>query len=131
MKFLGRSEKILLPELEILIPAKIDTGAFSNSIHVDNIELKDNILTFQIANKTFTFTKYKMLEVKNSFGQKQKRFLIFTKIKIGESIYKVYLSLTNRKTMKYPMLLGRRFLYKFGYVVDVTKKNIYDRDKKV
>jgi hypothetical protein len=131
MKFLGRSEKILLPELEILIPAKIDTGAFSNSIHVDNIELKDNILTFQIANKTFTFTKYKMLEVKNSFGQKQKRFLIFTKIKIGESIYKVYLSLTNRKTMKYPMLLGRRFLYKFGYAVDVTKKNIYDRDKKV
>jgi hypothetical protein len=131
MKFLGRSEKILLPELEILIPAKIDTGAFSNSIHVDNIELKDNILTFQIANKTFTFTKYKMLEVKNSFGQKQKRFLIFTKIKIGESTYKVYLSLTNRKTMKYPMLLGRRFLYKFGYVVDVTKKNIYDRDKKV
>lgn len=131
MKFLGRAEKILLPELGISIPAKIDTGAFSNSIHVDNIELKDNILTFQIANKTFTFTKYKMLEVKNSFGQKQKRFLIFTKIKIGESTYKVYLSLTNRKTMKYPMLLGRRFLYKFGYVVDVTKKNIYDRDKKV
>ncbi len=131
MKFLGRAEKILLPELEIIVSAKVDTGAFSNSLHVDKIELKDDALIFSINDKTFKFTKYKILEVKNSFGEKQKRFLIFTKAKIGESVYKVYISLTNRKTMKYPMLIGRRFLYKFGYVVDVTKKNIYDRDKKV
>jgi hypothetical protein len=39
--------------------------------------------------------------------------------------------LTDRKKMKYPVLIGRRFLYKFNYLVDVTKKNVNDRNKKV
>lgn len=132
MKFVGRSEKINLTELGITsIQSKIDTGAFSNSIHVDDVDLIDEKLQFTINGQKFTYKKFKTIVVKNSFGVKQKRFIIFTKIKLGESTYKVYLSLTDRKNMKYPMLIGRRFLYKFGYVVDVTKKNIYDRVKKV
>ena len=72
-----------------------------------------------------------MISVKNSFGKVQKRFSILTKMEIGNSIYKFYVSLTDRKNMRYPVLIGRRFLYKFNYLVDVTKKNINDRNKKV
>ena len=48
---------------------------------------------------------------------------------LGEKNYKVHISLTNRKKMKYPVLIGRRFLNRFKYMVNVRKKNINDRAK--
>ena len=134
MKFIGRSETISFLDLNInSIQSKIDTGAFGTSIHVDGLEIVDDKLHFWIGDlkNSFIFDKFKTVMVKNSFGEQQKRYSVFTKIKIGKSKYKILVSLSNRSSMRYPVLIGRRFLYKFGYVVDVTKKNIYDRDKKM
>jgi hypothetical protein len=131
-KKVGRSENISFPELKIEdIKAKVDTGAYGVALHVDDIRHEKGILYFTIDSDEFSYDKFKMISVKNSFGEVQKRFSILTKIIIGDSIYKFYVSLTNRKNMKYPVLIGRRFLYKFNYLVDVTKKNINDRNKKV
>ena len=131
-KKLGRSEIISFPELKIgSIKAKIDTGAYGVALHVDTIRFEDGTLYFTIDSDEFSYDKFKMISVKNSFGKVQKRFSILTKMVIGDSIYKFYVSLTDRKNMRYPVLIGRRFLYKFNYLVDVTKKNINDRNKKV
>jgi hypothetical protein len=131
-KKLGRSEIISFPELKIgSIKAKIDTGAYGVALHVDTIRFEDGTLYFTIDSDEFSYDKFKMISVKNSFGKVQKRFSILTKMTIGDSIYKFYVSLTDRKKMRYPVLIGRRFLYKFNYLVDVTKKNINDRNKKV
>jgi len=131
-KKVGRIENISFPELKIeKIKAKVDTGAYGVALHVDSIKLEDGKLYFTVGNEEFSYNKFKTIIVKNSFGKVQKRFSIFTKLTIGDSIYKFYVSLTDRKKMKYPVLIGRRFLYKFNYLVDVTKKNINDRNKKV
>lgn len=131
-KKIGRSENISFPELKIGdIKAKIDTGAYGVALHVDGIRHEKGILYFTIDSDEFSYDKFKMISVKNSFGEVQKRFSILTKMVIGDSIYKFYVSLTDRKNMRYPVLIGRRFLYKFNYLVDVTKKNINDRNKKV
>ena len=131
-KKIGRSEIISLPELKIKnISAKIDTGAYGVALHVDDIRHIDDKLYFTINSEEFIYDKFKTIVVKNSFGRVQKRFSILTKIVIGDTIYKFYVSLTNRKNMRYPVLLGRRFLYKFDYLVDVKKKNINDTAKKV
>ena len=131
-KKIGRSEKVSFPELSIKnIKSKIDTGAYGIALHVDNIRLINNELLFNIEGVEYKYSKYKMVSVKSSFGRKQKRFSIFTKIKIGETTYKFFVSLTDRKNMRYPVLIGRRFLYKFNYIVDVRQKNIYDTSKKV
>ena len=131
-KTMGRREFISFPDLMVdKIKAKVDTGAYGTALHVDNIELVNDELTFTINNNKFTYTKFKVVNVKSSFGKKQKRFSIFTKIKIGDLTYKVFVSLTDRKNMRYPVLIGRRFLYKFNYLVDVKKKNINDTNKKV
>jgi len=131
-KKVGRIENISFPELKIeKIKAKVDTGAYGVAIHVDDIRLEDNKLYFKIDSEEFSYDKFKTVSVKSSFGRVQKRFSIMTKIIIGDSIYKFYVSLTDRKKMKYPVLIGRRFLYKFNYLVDVTKKNINDRNKKM
>ena len=131
-KTVGRIEIISFPDLMVdKIKAKVDTGAYGTALHVDSIELVNNELTFTINNNKFTYTKFKVVSVKSSFGKKQKRFSIFTKIKIGDLTYKVFVSLTDRKNMRYPVLIGRRFLYKFNYLVDVRKKNVNDTSKKV
>lgn len=131
-KTVGRREFISFPDLMVgKIKAKIDTGAYGTALHVDNIELIDDKLNFTIGKNKFTYTKFKIINVKSSFGRKQKRFSIFTRITIGDSTYKVFISLTDRKNMRYPVLIGRRFLYKFNYLVDVRKKNINDTSKKV
>lgn len=131
-KKIGRSEKVDFPELNIgSIKSKIDTGAYGIALHVDNIKVENGQLIFFIENNEYRYNKYKMISVKSSFGRKQKRYSIFTKIKIGETTYKFFVSLTDRKNMRYPVLIGRRFLYKFGYLVDVRQKNIYDTTKKV
>ena len=109
----------------------MDTGAYGVALHVDDIKHQDGKLYFKIDCEEFIYDKFKIVNVKSSFGKVQKRFSIFTKIVIGDSIYKFYVSLADRKKMKYPVLIGRRFLYKFNYLVDVTKKNINDRNKKV
>ena len=100
-------------------------------MHVDDIRLEDDKLCFNIDDKEFIYEKYKTITVKSSFGRVQKRFSILTRILIGDSVYKFYISLTNRKNMRYPVLIGRRFLYKFDYLVDVKKKNINDTTKKM
>lgn len=131
-KKIGRSEKVSFPELEIEnIKSKIDTGAYGIALHVDKIEVVDNKLKIVLNEKQFTYKKFKTVNVKSSFGRKQKRYSIFTKVKIGQSNYKFFVSLTDRKNMRYPVLIGRRFLYKFNYIVDVRKKNIYDSSKKM
>ena len=131
-KKVGRSENISFPDLKIeKIKAKVDTGAYGIALHVDDIRQEDGKLYFKIDSEEFTYEKFKTVSVKSSFGKVQKRFSILTKMIIGDSVYKFYVSLTDRKKMRYPVLIGRRFLYKFNYLVDVTKKNINDTNKKV
>ena len=128
-KIIGRSEKIYFPEIDLKLNAKIDTGAWRTSIHVDGFEIKDDKLHFWIGDKTnlFIFEDYKETIVKNSFGQTQKRYIISLKMKMGKKKYTLLASLTDRSGMKYSCLIGRRFLKRYGFLVDVTKKNINDK----
>ena len=134
MKKIGRIEKIAFPDLKIdSIDAKIDTGAYGTALHVNGIRTRNGKLSFWVDDpkSRVYFDKYKVISVRNSFGRVQKRYSVMTRVKVGDATYKIYVSLTNRKDMKYPVLIGRRFLYKFNYIVDVRKKNINDRVKKV
>lgn len=56
-------------------------------------------------------------------GVVEKRFFVKTEIVIFGKNYPIQLSLTNRGEMKYPILLGRRFLNK-KVLVDTTLKNV-------
>ena len=49
--------------------------------------------------------------------------MVQTEIIIFNTLFPIYLTLSERKDMKYPILLGRKFLNK-KFVIDTTKKNI-------
>lgn len=125
MKTIGRIDKADFPELNLFdIDTKVDTGAYTSSIHSHIIrEIDDNgnkILEFSILDPThpeyndkiFKTNNYKSKRVKSSFGQTEERFVIKTIIKLFNEEYPIELSLSKRSDMRYPILLGRKFLNK-------------------
>ena len=63
--------------------------------------------------------EYSQKEIKNSFGESEKRYIIKTTIRIGKKRIKSVISLTDRGTMRYPVLIGRK-LIKNKFAVDVS-----------
>lgn len=107
-KVLGRKEKITLPELGLnLVGAKIDSGAYTSSLHAEEIRIEEvsgkKLLYFKIlmpdhqkyTGKTLAFDSFREKKVKNSFGQAEVRYLIETK-KAAQSVVEAFLGLKAR-----------------------------------
>jgi len=133
---IGRIDKADFPELSLSdIDVKIDSGAYTSSIHCSDIKeimvdgkkhlcfklLDPKHLLF--SNKEFIFKKYSNKKVKSSNGISEKRFLIETSIIIFDQIFSIHLTLSERKEMKFPILLGRKFL-STKFVIDTAKQNL-------
>ena len=77
MKHIGRIEKIGFPDLNIeTIDAKVDTGAYGTALHVNGIRSRNGKLSFWVddpKNRLY-FDKFKVINVKSSFGKSQKRY---------------------------------------------------------
>ena len=132
MLILGRSDRVDLPGLGLEdILAKIDTGAYTCSLHCLRAEVIDGNLEFVLLDEEhpeftgvkYTFKKFDQREIKNSFGEAELRFIIKTKVKIFDQIIKTEFSLSNRGNLKFPVLLGRKIL-RHRFLIDVTKKDL-------
>jgi len=132
MKKIGRTEKIYFPNLnEGIILSKIDTGAFSAALHVDYVKIEECGLKVRIGKNTYIYKSWTELDVKSSNGKSQKRYGVKLKMKLGKKNYRIFVTLTSRKNMKFQLLIGRRFLHLNNFLVDVKKKNIHGRPKKI
>jgi hypothetical protein len=116
---IGRREKANFPELLLHdIAVKIDTGAYTSSFHCHEIQEINGKLSCRFLdpdhpdynNKEFYFDTYEKKAVKSSNGQIENRFKIVTTIELGGTCHPIALTLTDRAEMKYPVLLGRKFL---------------------
>ena len=116
----GCLEQCDLPDLKIQgLHVRVDTGAATSSLHVDNIEEfeEDDELwiSFDLHPdihdvKRLTRCKSKVAgkrKVKSSTATKQKRYVIETEIVMAEQRWTIQLTLTDRSEMTYLMLLGR------------------------
>lgn len=137
-KIIGRREIVDIVELELFdLDAKIDTGADSNALHCDDIVLDDaGLVHFKLHDevhpsyhgKQITMPLYKVKRVKSSNGELQLRPSIKVTLCFFGKRYKSVVSLTNRADMKYPMLIGRRFLNK-RFLVDVSQEYVTKVEK--
>jgi len=134
-KIIGRRELVDFPGLDLFaVDAKIDTGAYTSSIHCKDVsaaEKKDGLyVTFtvldekhpQFSEKPITSPVSRVKNVKNSFGQVEERYCIITQIMLFDQLYETELSLADRSLMDYPVLLGRKALQK-RFLVDVSRVN--------
>jgi hypothetical protein len=135
-KIIGRKDKADFPELFLTnINCKVDTGAYTSSIHCHHIqEVEVNgikYIEFQLLDPThtkfhdekFKTKRYKKKRVKNSFGQSEWRFVVETSIVLFGNEYPIELSLSERSEMKYPILIGRKLL-RGRFIVDISQYNL-------
>lgn len=133
---IGRTDIANFPGLELEnIAVKIDTGAFTSSIHcskIEEIEVEGvNAICFHLLdpshphhnNKEFIFNAFTQKNIKSSTGHSEMRYIIKTTITLFSKKYPIEISLTERGEMKYPVLLGRKFL-KGKFIVDPAKYNL-------
>ena len=117
---LGSEEWCSFPELGIpAIKARVDSGAKTSALHAINIApfLKDeeNWVKFDINPiqnnlKTVIHCQARLIDkriVKSSSGFREQRYVIQTNINIGTESWSVEMTLTNRDSMGFRMLLGR------------------------
>ncbi|MEW7280599.1 RimK/LysX family protein [Aquimarina sp. 2201CG1-2-11] len=137
-KIIGRIDKIDFPLLSLKeIDAKIDTGAYTSSIHcIDIKEVGDTLqCSFLDAThpeyngKRFTFKNYDITAVKSSNGKVEVRYAIKTKIIVFNSTYPITLTLSPRDDMRFPVLIGRKFLSR-KFLIDPQLENQSFNQKK-
>jgi hypothetical protein len=117
---LGWREWLALPDLAIpLIKAKVDTGARTSTLHTFYVD------PFKSGGKPYARFGLHPLrgrtdiaihaqaplidcrQVTDSGGHRERRFVILTQVAMGGRAWPIELTLTNRETMLFRMLLGR------------------------
>ncbi|WP_271079302.1 ATP-dependent zinc protease family protein [Aurantiacibacter sp. MUD61] len=122
----GWREKVALPELGLSgIPAKIDTGARTSSLHAEVIEDferdGERYVRFCVdwggERHTCEAIHVDIRGITSSNGETQRRYVIKTPLTIGSVTFRAEISLADRSDMKFPMLIGRSSLRR-RFVVD-------------
>lgn len=142
-KIIGRLEKIDIPSLGLEnVTAKIDTGAYRGAIHANNVEEvyrgEDHFLRFELVDdvhpdlksETYEVSDFQIKKFRGTDGKTQERYVIPLEIILGDERLNVELSLTDRTDMRYPILIGRRFLKK-RFLVNVSKKNTKETKRQI
>lgn len=120
---IGRHEWCQLPTLNIpAIKAKIDTGAKTSAIHASNIKhftKRGNhyvdfcIHPLQGTERVTINCKAPIIDeryIMSSNGHKEHRYVIATSLRLGDNLWPIELTLSNRDPLRYRMLLGREAL---------------------
>lgn len=106
------------------IPAKIDTGADSSSVHVDNISVsEDGVLSFELFGRKIERKEFKAVVVRSSNGEEEIRYRAPLSIVIGSKRIKAFFTLSNREKNNFPVLIGRKTI-KNKFIVDVSEREI-------
>lgn len=144
---IGWREWVSFPELAIPgIKAKVDTGARSSALHTHDYEVYED----DAGNQMVRFHLHPLRDrddpeltcqapvsnirsVKDSGGHAEDRPFVQTIVRIGPYEWPIEISLTNRESMKFRMLLGRSAIAgKFtvepeqSYLAGPKLNNVYD-----
>ncbi len=135
----GCEEWCGFPELNVpAIKARVDSGAKTSSIHAFNIKtfkrhgatwVGFDIHPLQHDRKTTVRCESPVIDrrlIKSSNGTSEKRYVIRSKMQIADAEWEINLTLTNRDSMGYRMLLGREAMHGRVIVDPSISFNVYD-----
>lgn len=135
---IGWTEFIDLPDWGVRnLRAKVDTGARTSALHVENIEeLPRNFVRFDVVlhrqkRDRRIHVKAKVTRrgrVRSSTGHQTERLFVETTLTIGPITKRIEVSLVDREKMIHRMLLGREAL-KGAIVIDVDRRMVLKKNK--
>lgn len=136
MEIIGSVEQVSITELRLkAIDAKVDTGAKSSSIHCESVKTTGGTVHFTILNPEdqnaaeLHSLPVAMIEtVRSSNGITERRIFVRLTITLGAVSAETLVSLADRSSMKYPMLLGRRFL-SGRFLVDCSRTYLFGENE--
>ena len=118
---IGNLETCNLQDLGITdLQVRVDTGAKTSALHVDNLERKKvdgkPHISFDLHPDIYNLERvcrcsapiYDTRKIKSSNGDVEQRYVIQTRFQLGEHIWPIEITLSNRQDMTYLMLLGRQ-----------------------
>lgn len=126
---IGWEEWVALPDLGLpAIKAKVDTGARTSALHARLIEpfgpVDAPLVRFAVnpiagrrdVEITCSAPIVGRRDVTSSNGERESRYVIRTDVRIGPRTWPIEMTLTNRDSMSYRMLLGRQAIRDDMYV---------------
>ncbi len=136
---IGWREWVSFPELGIdAIKAKVDTGARTSVIHAYVTEtfvergrarVRFGVHPLQQKKQPEIMCVADILDqrlVSDSGGHREKRYVIETNVRLGDQIWPIEATLTNRDTMMFRVLLGRTAL-RGRFIVDSGRSYVFGR----
>ncbi len=126
LRIVGWRELVDLPDLGLRgIPAKIDSGARTSSLHgkvIEEIERdgKQHVRFSVEWDGEEHLSEAMLVDIRgitSSNGETQRRYVIKTPLKIGTLKFRAEVSLADRSEMQFPMLIGRSSLRR-RFVID-------------
>jgi hypothetical protein len=136
---IGWREWLALPDLGIrAIKAKVDTGARTSALHTFGLEPFEKGGIHKVKFSIHPLQRRKDIEINcvvdvvdrrrvtSSAGQSEMRYVIRTFVALREFRWPIELTLTNRKSMRFRMLLGRAAISGF-LLVDPAKSYLTGR----
>jgi len=126
---------VALPDWDIAsVRAKIDTGARSSALHVENVApLGTRRVRFDVAlgagERTSVVAQVSRTgRVSSSSGHRDVRYFVRTRVRLGPVERQIEISLVDRSTMRFPMLLGRTALT--GCLIDPARAGLLRRGRR-
>jgi len=127
----GWREWVGLPELHRRpVLAKIDTGAWSNTLHASDMEvieaLPETRVRFRLREDGPWIERpiQRWRRIRDTGGHESMRPVIRTTLEIASLDFDVEVCLADRSKLKHKMILGRNFL-RLGFVVNPSRQCIH------
>jgi hypothetical protein len=134
----GWREKILIDGIEGKIYAKLDTGAYTSSIHAEETELFERdgkkwvrFIVTEPRKKDSPRVRIeaplvRIARIKNPGGESETREVVRLAFKIGERKLRGDFTLNNRSNMLSAVLIGRTTIRELGWI-DPSRTNLADK----
>lgn len=112
---IGWREWVDLPELGMVIKAKVDTGARTSALNAFDISRDGDMVSFTVHphqrddddERRVCAPLVDVREVRSSSGATSERFVVRTPVHLHRRTWSIELTLANRMDMGFRMLLGR------------------------